>query len=130
MSDNIPYNIRVAKLREKVIGAPEICVERAWFMTESYRQTEGEPFVLRRAKAMDHIFKNMSIRIDDGELVVGNSTSKDRGAPIICELMWEWYLNEMDDLSVRKWDRCKPISEEEKRKTSSVPAILEGQNTS
>lgn len=116
MAKNEGCGDRVANLRGNVIGLPEVCTERAYYMTESYRQTEGEPPVLRRAKAMDNIMRKMSIHIDGGELLVGKSTSKNRGAPIIVELQWEWYLNEMDDMSVRKWDRCAPIGEEEKAK--------------
>lgn len=106
---------RVARLRELVIGAPEICTDRAQFLTESYMQTEGEPMVTRRAKGMVHVLENMRIRIDDGELIVGNSTSKHRGAPLIPELQWEWYLEETDLLSQRQWDRCAPVGAEERK---------------
>ena len=34
--------MRVKSLRDKVINAiPEVCLERAWLMTESYKETEG-----------------------------------------------------------------------------------------
>lgn len=104
---------RVARLRELVIGPPEICADRAKYLTESFMQTEGEPMVMRRAKAMDHVMQNMRIRIDDGELVVGNSTSKHRGAPLIPELQWKWYIEEIELLSTRQWDRCAPVGQEE-----------------
>lgn len=106
---------RVAELRKKVLGAPQICTERAALMTESYKQTEGEPFVFRRVKAMAHILQNMTIGIEDGEIIVARSTSKGRGGPLIPELQWKWYLNEIEDLSTRQWDRCAPISDAEKR---------------
>ena len=106
---------RVEKLRAMVIGDPEVCVERARLMTESYKQTEGEPTVIRRAKAMYYVMENMPIRIDEGELIVGNSTSKHRGGMLIPELQWKWYLDEIEILSTRQWDRCAPISEQEKQ---------------
>ena len=43
---------RVSKLREQVLRAPEICVERGCLITESYKETEGEPPIMRRAKAL------------------------------------------------------------------------------
>ena len=32
---------KVEKLREEVLGAPEVCLERGIYMTESYIRTEG-----------------------------------------------------------------------------------------
>ncbi len=106
---------RVARLRELVLGPPEVCADRAKYLTESFMQTEGEPQVIRRAKGMVHVLENMRIRIDDGELIVGNSSSKHRGALLIPELQWKWYLDEIDLLSERQWDRCAPIGEEERK---------------
>ena len=44
MSRFVNYSMseRVKKLREPVLSAPEVCVERAMYMTQSYMQTEGE----------------------------------------------------------------------------------------
>ena len=44
---------------------PEICVERARLVTESYQATEGEPYILRRAKALRHLLEHMTIFIDE-----------------------------------------------------------------
>ncbi len=117
---------RVAALREKVLGAPQICTERAYLMTESYKKTEGEPKVFQRVKAMDHILQNMSVGIDDGEIIVGRSTSKSRGAPLNPELQWKWYLDEIDELSTRQWDRCAPITDDEKVKMRECLPYWEG----
>jgi len=117
---------RVASLREKVLGAPEICTERAYLMTESYKQTEDEAMVIRRAKAMDYVMQNMTIRIEDGELIVGNSTGKHRGCPLIPELQWKLYLDEIDEFSTRKWDRCGPLSDEEKARLRKCLPYWEG----
>ena len=46
---------------------PEIGVERARLVTESYKQTEGEPYIIRRAKALKYILENMTIFIDEKE---------------------------------------------------------------
>jgi formate C-acetyltransferase len=47
-------------------------LERARLLTESYKMTDGEPWVIRRAKALEHILLNMTIYIRDWELIVGN----------------------------------------------------------
>ncbi len=62
---------------EKVLArflntAPAICPERAELITESYRETEALPMVLRRAKALEKILTTMSVFIEDDELIVGN----------------------------------------------------------
>ena len=45
--------------------------ERIRLVTESYQQTEGEPAVIRRAKAVSHALANNQIRILPDELFVG-----------------------------------------------------------
>jgi pyruvate formate-lyase/glycerol dehydratase family glycyl radical enzyme len=68
----------------------KVCLERARLITESYKQTEGEPEVLRRAKALAYILDNMTIYIRDGERIVGNFASDPAGIPIFPELALDW----------------------------------------
>ncbi len=109
-------NERIARLRQQALSRPEICVERAWYMTESYKETEGEEVIIRRAKAFANILDKMTVKIYEGELIVGNTTSKPRGSFLIPEIQWEWYLDEMDTMADRLWDACQPIAEWEKEK--------------
>ncbi|MDY6285992.1 MAG: pyruvate formate lyase family protein, partial [Lachnospiraceae bacterium] len=44
---------------------PEVEASRAVLITESYRQTEGQPMVMRRALAFRHILENLPIIIRD-----------------------------------------------------------------
>lgn len=50
---------------------PTIDIERAKYFTESFKQTEGQKLILRWAKAMKHIAKNITVYIDDHQLLVG-----------------------------------------------------------
>ena len=59
---------------------PNICAERSVLVTESYKQTEGMPPVLRQATAFDKVLSEMPIWIQDGELIVGNMASRPKGA--------------------------------------------------
>jgi formate C-acetyltransferase len=50
---------------------PSIDVERALYFTQSFQQTEGQPLVLRWAKALQHIAANITVSIDDHQLLAG-----------------------------------------------------------
>src|SRR5512147_508893 len=52
-------------------GPPRVALERAVYFTESFKATEGQPLVLRWAKALQHIAENISVAIFDDELIVG-----------------------------------------------------------
>ncbi len=56
-----------------------LCVEKAQIVLESFKQTEGEPQILRRAKAVGHFLDHRTIFIEDDELIVGNPASKPMG---------------------------------------------------
>lgn len=92
---------------------PGICLERARLVTQSYQETEGEPYVLRRAKALAHILDNMSIFIRPEELIVGNHASQQRFAPLYPETGC-FSEHELDLMPQREVDRLQ-ISEEQKR---------------
>jgi hypothetical protein len=51
-------------------------IERAQLVYESYRETEGEPFILRRAKALAYIFDKKKLYILPDEQIVGNICSQ------------------------------------------------------
>ena len=46
-----------------------LCLERARLVTESYKETDGQPMVIRRAKALKKILENMTIFIQDNEQI-------------------------------------------------------------
>ena len=66
----------IAHLFEKM---PEIEADRAVLLTESYKQTENLPIILRRAKAFQHILEKLPITIRPLELIVGSNTKAPRG---------------------------------------------------
>ncbi len=49
-----------------------LSLERSRLLTESYKATDGEPEVIRRAKGLSHILDNMAIYIGDNQLIAGN----------------------------------------------------------
>ena len=52
-------------------GSPRVTVDRAVHFTESFKATEGQPLVLRWAKALKHVAENIPVTIFDDELLVG-----------------------------------------------------------
>ncbi len=90
-------NQRVAKLRSALISTrPEICPERARYFSASMQESEGEPIVLRRAKAFANVLDKMSIYIQDGELIIGNQASRPKASPIYPEYSIEWLEKEFN----------------------------------
>jgi len=90
-------NLRIARLRKKLMaGKPEICPERACIFTEAMKKTEGEPIVLRRAKAFREVLDRMSLYVDPEELIVGNQASKPKSSPIYPEYSIDWLRNEFN----------------------------------
>ena len=89
---------RIKKLRESVLSqTPMVCIERARYITEAYKENEAQPIYIKRAKAVEKILKNMSIYIKEGELIVGNQASEERTAPIFPEYAVDWMEAELND---------------------------------
>lgn len=89
---------RVRLLREALrVDRYPICIEKARLVMASYRQTEGEPTIVRRAKAIAHYLDHKTIYIPEGELIVGNVASKPMGMEA-GSLGPTWPKEELDDL--------------------------------
>ncbi|MBI2957308.1 MAG: pyruvate formate lyase family protein, partial [Chloroflexi bacterium] len=72
---------RVRKRKEEWFDArPHVDAERARLVTESWKETEDEPAVIRRAKLFKKIMEGISVTIREGELIVGYQSRYIRGA--------------------------------------------------
>jgi pyruvate formate-lyase/glycerol dehydratase family glycyl radical enzyme len=73
-------NARIKKLISQLdVKEFPICVEKAQLVTDILKKTEGEPQILRRAKATAHYLDNRTIFIEENELIVGNIAAKPMG---------------------------------------------------
>ena len=108
---------------------PEIEADRAILLTESYRATEGEPIITRRAKAFAHICENLPITIRDEELIVGSATKVARGCQVFPEYSFDWLEAEFDTVETRSADPFH-ISEETKASLHEVYKYWHGRTTS
>ena len=104
---------------------PTICPERAEIITKSYQETEGEPIVIRRAKALDAILSQMTIYIDPDSLIVGNQASKNFAAPIFPEYSFNWVIDELDEFEHRRGDMVH-ITEETKDRLRALQPYWQG----
>jgi pyruvate formate-lyase/glycerol dehydratase family glycyl radical enzyme len=120
---------RVEAIKERFIKVtPEICVERAQLITESYKETEDKPINIRRAKSLEKILSGMTIFIGDGELVVGNQCTKPRSAPVYPEFSCKWLEAELDRLEKRTGDVFL-ISEDKKKVLRELFPYWEGKTS-
>lgn len=77
----MPITERTRKLREAYISKSFLTdkfkenvvvdVEKARYYTQSWKETEGLPTVLRRAKAFEKVLDNCTVLIKENELIVG-----------------------------------------------------------
>ena len=108
---------------------PEIEPDRAVLLTESYRETEGEPIIMRRARAFAHILAHIPITIREEELIVGSSTKAPRGCQTFPEFSYEWLEAEFDTIEKRSADPFS-ISEDTRKKLREVHKYWKGKTTS
>ncbi len=121
---------RISRLIDNLFEKmPVIEPARAVLLTESYKETEGEPIVTRRAKAFAHILDNIPIIIRDEELVVGSTTIAPRGCQTYPEFSFEWLESEFDTVATREADPFY-IAEETKEALRKVHEYWRGKTTS
>ncbi len=109
------YENRILKMKEKVVMQPhEVCIERAKLITDSYKNSKGEPPVIRFAKAIKHILINMSVKIWEDEFIVGNQCSKFVGTPFYPEIRVDFLEQDVDTFDRRLAQKLL-ISDEDKR---------------
>ena len=96
---------RIARLRTQYFThRPSVCLERALAYTEVFKETEGEPMVIRRAKGLKRTCETKTILIQDDELIVGNAGRKPRTGVLGPEMSNFWFDKELDTLSDRSQD--------------------------
>lgn len=87
---------RIHRMLEGFRDKPiRINLERARLLTESFRQTEGQPMVLRWGKALAHILDNVSVEIGPDELVVGSAGPAGRYAIFFPELEEKFFSQQV-----------------------------------
>ena len=129
-SEDIAKSPRIPRLIEHLYAKmPVVEADRAVLLTESYKETEGEPIIIRRAKAFDHICRNIPIIIRPDELIVGSSSQASRGCQVFPEFSFEWLESEFDTMEHRTADPFY-IADETKKTLHEVYKYWKGRTTS
>jgi len=97
LDESVEVSKRVNDLRDKYFATtPPLCIERARLYTQSFKKTENEPISIRRALAIEHVLKNISLYISDGELFAGGLAEKPRGSSVFPEFSVQWIIDELN----------------------------------
>ena len=113
--NEIQPSIRTEKLREqylKIRGS--VGWQVAYWVTKVYKETEGYPFAIRKARSLKEYFENCDVCIQPWELVVGVLDQKPKRHPVWFNIT-TWALDELDIFPTR-WPDPFDIDEETKEK--------------
>ena len=70
---------RIQFMKERVVNTtPEMDLENARILTESFRETAGEPLAVQKAKSFRRQCMEKTVQIWEKELIVGCAGSKMR----------------------------------------------------
>jgi pyruvate formate-lyase/glycerol dehydratase family glycyl radical enzyme len=97
---------RIGRIKADLLrNTREIDLERARYTTASYRDTEGQPMPLRRARMLLDLARQTSITIGPEELIVGNRSLLPRMGVIAPEGAVDWVDRELEILATRPQDK-------------------------
>lgn len=121
---------RIPKLIDHLFAQmPVIEADRAEIVTESYRASEDEPIIMRRALAFDAICEKLPIIIRPFELIVGSNTIAPRGCQMFPEYSFAWMEEEYDTVATREADPFY-IAEDTKKRLHEAYKYWKGKTTS
>lgn len=96
---------RVAELKQYILDTRRrLYIEPARIETASYRQSEGQPTVMRRARAFRDLCRGISICIHPRELLVGGRSPLPRMGVVTPSAAVRWIDRELDSLPTRPQD--------------------------
>jgi len=100
---NSAKHARMYKMADRFVGkTPIIDIERGLYFTQSMKETEGEELVLRWAKGLMNVAKNITVYIDDDQLIVGRiGSDKGRYGILYPELDGDFFAEVLEKVSGR-----------------------------
>ena len=110
---NMEMSLRIRALRDKMLSEPRYAsIEQARIITNTYKANEGKPRILQRALALKTALEQMEIRVEPGELIVGNRTAGVRAGVVFPESGSTWVDREFETLPTRAQDRFEVREED------------------
>lgn len=110
-----PINERVAKLREESVNADvKISYERAKLVTEFYKSkvASGKSMPVQRAMAFKYLLQNVSLPVEDGQLIVGIRGTGPKEVPTYPEIC----THSVEDLEILDSRENMPYKVDDKTK--------------
>lgn len=102
----IPVTERIERLKEQTLTEPRyLTVEQARIITRVYKEYSEESVAMKRARALKAAAEKLELRIDEGELIVGNRSRESCGGVVFPEGGIKWLENEIDILETRPQDK-------------------------
>ncbi len=124
------YMERIQFMKDRVVNKnPEMDLENARILTESFKETEGEPLCIRKAKAFRKQCREKTVEIWDKELIVGCSGSKMRGGILCVDTCWSILDDELETISTRKYDPFYLTPEDKEMFLDQIKPYWKGRST-
>jgi formate C-acetyltransferase len=121
---------RINRLKKEVLNTvPELDLENAKILTESFMETEGQPLVLRKAKAFRRQCQDKTVKIWDDEMIVGHSGSKKRAGILNADTCWSVLDDELETISTRKYDPFILTDKDRKIFTETIKPYWKGKSS-
>jgi len=76
--------------------------ERAVLVTEAYQKFEDEPQLIKVAKSLAHVLRNVTLHVVENQLLVGDSAAPPKSCPIYPEFSYSWIVQELNELPMRE----------------------------
>ncbi len=130
MDEDMNYMDRIEYMKNRVVNTtPEMDLENAKILTESFKETGGEPLCIRKAKAFRKQCQEKTVKIWDQELIVGCSGSKMRGGILCADTCWSILDEELDTIGTRKYDPFYLRPEDKELFLNEIKPYWEGRST-
>lgn len=109
------YMERIQALRKQYLDTRvDMDVYNAKYLTEGFKETEGQPWIIQKATGFLHQCLKKNIYIQDNELLVGGAGFKPRCGILCADSSCSILDRELDTISTRKFDPFY-LSEEGKK---------------
>lgn len=104
---------RISRLKKKLSEEKRfVSIDQARIITRIFKETEGEPRAIQRAKSFRACCNELPLAIDLDELIVGNRTHGRRAGVIFPEAGISWLEKEIKNLPYRDQDRFEVAKED------------------
>jgi len=96
---------RIQELNGLLHGTrPSVDIQRTRAFTKVFKETEGEPELVRRYKAMAEAYRSLKPVIYDYERLAGWATNEIRGTQLVLELHAHWIGDDLNQIETREYD--------------------------